>query len=296
MPTERYMHNDAADLERQARRAAGLIAAADSLVITAGAGLGVDSGLPDFRGTEGFWQAYPALAHARIRFEEIASPHAFENNPELAWGFYGHRLNLYRQTVPHPGYRYLQAIAGQLEHGAFVYTSNVDGHFARAGFASEHIVECHGSIHHLQCLDNCAGEIWEATRFMPAVDTENCLLTSLLPNCPRCGALARPNILMFGDYSWEEARTGSQQMRFYEWRKSVRYPVVLEIGAGTAIPTVRMFGAAQQAPVIRINPAASEDSYHSDVYLQAGALTGITAIARELQHLVLQKKSSGNKQ
>ena len=46
---------------------------ADGLLITAGAGMGVDSGLPDFRGTEGFWRAYPALAQAHIRFESIAA-------------------------------------------------------------------------------------------------------------------------------------------------------------------------------------------------------------------------------
>lgn len=70
------------------RRCADLLAEADGLLITAG----VDSGLPDFRGTEGFWRAYPALARAQIRFEEIANPRAFARDPKLAWGFYGHRL------------------------------------------------------------------------------------------------------------------------------------------------------------------------------------------------------------
>ncbi|HOB44658.1 MAG TPA: NAD-dependent deacetylase, partial [Zoogloea sp.] len=54
--------------------AARLIAAADGLLVAAGAGMGVDSGLPDFRGNAGFWRAYPALADARIAFEEIACP------------------------------------------------------------------------------------------------------------------------------------------------------------------------------------------------------------------------------
>ena len=63
--------------------------------------MGVDSGLPDFRGEHGFWKAYPALGRAKISFDSIASPEAFEKNPRLAWGFYGHRLKLYRETVPH---------------------------------------------------------------------------------------------------------------------------------------------------------------------------------------------------
>lgn len=50
-------------------RAAALIRSADGLLIAAGAGMGVDSGLADFRGTAGFWRAYPALAKSRMRFE-----------------------------------------------------------------------------------------------------------------------------------------------------------------------------------------------------------------------------------
>jgi len=75
-------------------QAAELIVAADALVIAAGAGLGVDSGLPDFRGNEGFWKAYPALAKAQLNFTEVASPRTFHQDPALAWGFYGHRLAL----------------------------------------------------------------------------------------------------------------------------------------------------------------------------------------------------------
>ena len=76
-------------------QAAQLIAAADALVVAAGAGIGVDSGLPDFRGKQGFWQSYPALARANLDFSEIASPQTFQRDPYLAWGFYGHRLLLY---------------------------------------------------------------------------------------------------------------------------------------------------------------------------------------------------------
>jgi NAD-dependent SIR2 family protein deacetylase len=90
------------------KQAAEVIAQSDAIVILAGAGMGVDSGLPDFRGREGFWQAYPALAKTGHCFEEIANPQAFETTPDLAWGFYGHRLNLYRHTEPHDGFNILK--------------------------------------------------------------------------------------------------------------------------------------------------------------------------------------------
>ena len=154
------------------KAAAKLIAGADSIIITAGAGMGVDSGMPDFRGTEGFWKAYPALSRSKIRFEEIASPRSFEHEPELAWGFYAHRLNLYRKITPHAGFKQLLDIAKKLNGGAFVFTSNVDGHFQKAGFSADQVVECHGSIHHLQCFQLCSEAIWEADDFIPIVDEE----------------------------------------------------------------------------------------------------------------------------
>ena len=140
-------------------RAAALISQADGIVITAGAGMGVDSGLPDFRSNNGFWQAYPALARARIDFTTIACPDSFRENPEVAWGFYGHRLQLYRATAPHMGFKHLLDLAGRVQHGAFVFTSNVDGQFQKAGFPADRVVEVHGSIHHLQCMDGCFDSI-----------------------------------------------------------------------------------------------------------------------------------------
>ncbi|MCC6532149.1 MAG: NAD-dependent deacetylase [Burkholderiales bacterium] len=261
------------------RRAAELIANADALVITAGAGMGVDSGLPDFRGPEGFWRAYPELGRARMRFEDIASPRAFEDDPRLAWGFYGHRLSLYRDTVPHAGFGILLDVAARLPHGAFVYTSNVDGQFQKAGFDAQRIVECHGSIHFLQCSKDCGEPVWPGTGFRPRIDQAHCRIVSRLPECPRCRALARPNVLMFDDWCWLSDRTSAQQSRFRRWRRSVERAVVIEIGAGLAIPSVRRFGEAQGCPLIRINPIACQVQRRDDVGLAMGGLAGLRAIA-----------------
>jgi hypothetical protein len=70
--------------------------------------MGVDSGLPEFRGQGGFWPAYPALQQRGLSFEDMANPTRFAEHPELAWGFYDHRLKLYRATVPHEGFAILR--------------------------------------------------------------------------------------------------------------------------------------------------------------------------------------------
>jgi NAD-dependent SIR2 family protein deacetylase len=265
--------------EAATQRAAGLIRDADALLITAGAGMGVDSGLPDFRGPNGFWGVYPALGRAKLHFEDIANPQAFLERPNLAWGFYGHRLNLYRGTAPGKNFEILQRMAEDMPYGAFAFTSNVDGHFQRAGFTANRICEVHGSIHHLQCLSRCSDHIWSAHNFKPAIDAENCQITSEMPYCPHCGGLARPNILMFGDWNWVAARQTAQLDALNNWLAAVKNLVVIELGAGTAIPTVRHFGENQGAPLIRINKTESFVSRESDIALPFGGLEALQEIA-----------------
>jgi len=264
--------------EQDIARAAALIAGADALLICAGAGMGVDSGLPDFRGDAGFWKAYPALGAARTPFHEIANPASFRADPALAWGFYGHRLALYRSTVPHAGFGILLDLARALPQGAFVFTSNVDGQFGRAGFGEEQVVECHGSIHHLQCSQPCSDAIWPAGAFLPEVDAAACRLRNAPPRCPHCGALARPNILMFNDSAWIDTRTEAQYARLQAWRAGVRRLVVVELGAGIDIPSVRRMSERQRAPLVRINPRAPQLDGANGVGLALGARDALDRI------------------
>jgi len=259
-------------------RAAGLLRGAGALLVCAGAGMGVDSGLPDFRGTQGFWQAYPGLQAAGIAFHDIANPASFAADPRLAWGFYGHRLALYRVTRPHAGFAILRELGSRMRGGSFVFTSNVDGQFGRAGFDAARIVECHGSIHHLQCARPCGDAIWPADAVHPEIDAAACRLLSAPPTCPRCGALARPNILMFNDSAWIDARTEAQYARLRAWRARAEGLVVVELGAGVDIPSVRRMSELQGAPIIRINPRAAQLGGHAGASLALGALEALQAI------------------
>lgn len=261
------------------QRAAEWLNDADGLLVTAGAGMGVDSGLPDFRGTQGFWRAYPALQAAGMRFEEIASPENFHREPALAWGFYGHRLDLYRRTQPHRGFRLLRDWAAKMRHGAFVLTSTVDGQFQKAGFPEDRIAECHGSIHWLQCVGPCSPKVWPADEVSPVIDERTCHLISAMPRCPSCGAVARPNILMFNDSQWIEERTDRQWRRLENWLATCRNPVTVELGAGRAIPTVRRFGEHYAARLIRINPREFEVTGGNALGIAGTALDSLDKIA-----------------
>ena len=265
-------------------RAAGWIAMADALVVAAGAGMGVDSGLPDFRGPEGFWRAYPAYKDLGLRFEEMASPGHFARDPALGWGFYGHRQNLYRATEPHAGFGILRRWAEAKPRGHFVFTSNVDDHFGRAGFDRQRVVEVHGAIEHGASASSVAVEpIFPADAADVAVDPITFRAARPFPACPGCGDLARPNILMFGDWRWDSARTDAQFRRLATWFETLEGArvAVVELGAGMAIPTVRRFSEQLVvdlgAKLIRIN-VREADVPRGQVGLDGPALATLRAL------------------
>ncbi len=260
------------------RHASRLISSASRIWIGAGAGMGVDSGLPDFRGNEGFWNAYPPFRKLGLSFYDLANPRWFRDNPRQAWGFYGHRLNLYRGTAPHAGFDVLLGWVKRFRYNYTVFTSNVDGHFQRSGFNPDRIVECHGSINHLQCSVPCGGSIWPIVDLQIQVDTQTMLADGQLPNCPKCGSVARPNVLMFGDFDWLSSRTDHQLSRYEEWLLIENDDhVVLEFGAGTAVPTVRYEAQRQRGHLIRVNPRES-DIAGPGISIQCGALEFIQRV------------------
>ena len=260
---------------------------AEAILIGAGAGMGVDSGLPDFRGKSGFWKAYPPLAEMGIEFEEMANPYWFTKNPSLAWGFYGHRLNLYQKTKPHRGFNILLNKFKEENIPMFVFTSNVDSHFQKTGFEENQIMECHGSLMHFQCIEECGQPIWPiGPDLLLQINPDNLLAEEPLPSCPQCGSLARPNILMFSDFAWNSTRTYAQRQRFEKWIEKFKNKnlLIIELGAGTNIPTVRLtceeVYQSSGNQFIRINPWESECGLKNTLSLLMSAKDAIKAISQ----------------
>jgi NAD-dependent SIR2 family protein deacetylase len=264
-------------IESALSEAAQAIRNADALLIGAGAGMGVDSGLPDFRGDTGFWKAYPPFRGRR--FAEMSNPRWFDIDPQLAWGFFGHRYHLYTNTAPHPGFQILLRWVERLAQNYFVFTSNVDGHFQRAGFPEDRVLECHGSIHYLQCAGPCHSSIWPADGLEIEVDMQTIRSKSDLPKCPRCDGVARPNILMFDDGRWKESRCSQQFARYRSWLNNVgkNRIVAIEFGAGLGVPTVRIECERRGDILIRVNPREA-DTPADGISLPIGAMEAIEKI------------------
>jgi NAD-dependent SIR2 family protein deacetylase/DNA-binding SARP family transcriptional activator len=260
VPADR--RSEQADVEDAERRAAEEIRSATALVITAGTGMGVDSGLPDYRDAPSFASAYPAYRELGLQFEDLAEPSWFTKDPALAWGFYGSRLEAVRSAPLHDGFATLAKWARSAADGAFVVTTSVDGLFHRAGFEEGRTVQCYGSLDWLQCTRSCGVGLFSSARTRVSVDAATLRAREPFPPCPSCGALARPNILMFGDFDWDTSRLAEQEDRFRAWLETVakrrgRRVVIVECGDSVSLSPTRLTAvklmAALDARLVRLN-------------------------------------------
>jgi len=259
-----------------------IIEESDIIILMAGAGMGVDSGLADFRGDKGFWKAYPKLKN-KINFAQLCTQQALKKNPKLAWSLYGHMFDLFNDTTPHYGFQSLLKLAKEKED-YFVVTSNIDCHFQKAGFDEDHIYEIHGRINTFQCTE--CDNVWK-----PSPNTKFNVDPTLMemkepPVCPKCNGLARPNIMMFCDNEFNTTETDNQLNKFNifmnKYDKGQHKIAIIEIGAGEGVPTIRMmseyiheniFGAT----LIRINPIDIEGPLEC-IPIKMGGLDAITQL------------------
>jgi NAD-dependent SIR2 family protein deacetylase len=264
--------------------ASSVLKDAEALLIGAGAGMSVDSGIPAYRrNPEG---GVIGAADRPISFLPNLSPMSFDIDAEVGWGAAGYILDLFRNTKPHEGYQLLHRWGAKRPGGFFVLTSNIDGQFDKAGFRADRILEGHGSVHHLQCTKPCGEHIWSAESTVVGVDTTTMRARPPLPRCPSCGAAARPNVFMFGDRRFNAGRAEQQQRSFDKWLDSLDSCrlVVVECGAGTAVPTIRRkceeLAKRFDGTLIRINltepdvPSGGADA----VSLPLGALDALRQI------------------
>lgn len=175
--------------------------ASGPVVFLTGAGISAESGIPTFRGKEGYW----TVGSRDYRPEELATLAAFRAMPEEVWSWYLYRRAVCRNAEPNPAHRALV----DLEHGfhdrLVVMTQNVDGLHLRAGSSPVLTYQIHGNIDFMRFDDSgdrTPVEIpeaidldWDRSRRMSASERE--LLT-------RRGILGRPHVLWFDEH-YDEA-------------------------------------------------------------------------------------------
>jgi NAD-dependent deacetylase len=162
------------------RDLAALVRERQPCVVLTGAGISTESGIPDFRSPSGIWAQYDPMEYATID--------AFRRDPVKVWEFYALRFELLTTAEPNAGHLALAELE-RLGLVAAVVTQNIDGLHGRAG--SRDVVEVHGSIRSASCLE-CGERV-------PLEEVVAALRDRPAPTCPRCGAVLKPDVVMFGE-------------------------------------------------------------------------------------------------
>ncbi len=245
---------------------------ADGILILAGAGMGVDAGIPDFRGKSGLWTA------EKDNFIKFASGNAWHERPLEAWNFYIERFISYQDLKPHRGYYDLKKLLDSLGKDTYVMTSNVDGHFEKSGYDVDKIYTIHGDLKYIQCSSKCCRDIHPMPKFTKLLDD-----LEQAPHCSKCGSVMRPLVMMFNDPWFVTTKIDAQASLCLEWMNTKKNIVGIEIGAGLAVPSLRIYGEERTKTLIRINPNDFQIHRPQDIAIQSSAIEGIDTLIKIME-------------
>jgi NAD-dependent deacetylase len=162
----------------------------DRVFVLTGAGISAESGLATFRGAGGLWEGH--------RVEEVASPYAWQRDPEMVWRFYSMRRKAASAAAPNAAHQALAELESALGERLFLCTQNVDNLHERAG--SRRVLHMHGELFQSRC-DRCTAEAFADTRlYESASEHAHCA----------CGGRIRPDIVWFGEVPYHMERISAE--------------------------------------------------------------------------------------
>lgn len=233
-----------------------VIRAARHVCVITGAGISAESGVPTFRDAQqGLWARYDPL--------ELATPEAFQRDPELVWRWYRWRRDLVSRAEPNAGHRALVSLERELRRLTLV-TQNVDGLHQRAG--SPDVIEFHGNIFTNRCFSD--GHVVSCDDEQP------------VPTCPRCGGAVRPGVVWFGEAIPEDALNLS-------FAAASDCDVFLSIGTSSLVQPaagLAMIAREAGATTIEINPEPTDAAESFTMVWRGKAGTILPKLLESLAH------------
>ena len=236
-----------------------ILARSRSLLFIIGAGISADSGLPTYRGIGGLYNSeHPEEGWA---IEDILSGEMFRCRPELTWKYLSQIEQATRGAKPNRAHQVIAEMESSFER-VWTLTQNIDGLHRQAG--AKNVLEIHGSMHELLCTE-CG---WEKT-------VEDYRGETIPPRCPRCQAIVRPNVVLFGEMLPEKVVD-----HFYN-ELDAGFDAVFSIGTTSVFPYIA--GPIEMArrcgwPTIEINPTTTKVSHLVDIKLSMRAAEAMDAI------------------
>lgn len=217
------------------------IQSARHIAVLTGAGISAESGVPTFREAQtGLWAQYDP--------QELATRHAFQQNPRLVWEWYAWRRELVSQAKPNPGHLALAEMAQYVPRLTLI-TQNVDGLHQEAG--SQNVIELHGNIRRMKCFDrDHPVSNWEEGDEIP-------------PRCPACGSYLRPDVVWFGEsLPAEGLHTAVAAAKSCDIFFTIGTSAIVEPAASLPVTALR-----HKIPVVEINPQTTPLTSYCDFAL-----------------------------
>jgi len=230
------------------------IRSAKKIVFVTGAGISQESGIPTFRGNDGFWRKYDPMTLATID--------AFYDNPKLVWEWYEDRRKNILKANPNPGHEAIAALEKYVK--VVVLTQNIDGLHQRAG--SSRVLELHGSIIRIKCT------------VCDYIDNITASFKELPPQC-KCGKLLRPDVVWFGESLpqdvWEEAIMEANSC-----------DVMVIVGTSLVVSpanTLPIYAKQNKAVLIEINPEQTDMSSEMDLSIRDTSVNALSQFIKILK-------------
>lgn len=224
---------------------------APKVAVLSGAGISAESGIPTFRGPEGYWR----VGAREYRPQEMATLAMFRQKPWEVWSWYLYRRWVCSLAQPNPGHLGVARLEHSLGSRFRLITQNVDGLHLQAGNSLERTFQIHGNLHFMRCARSCSPGVFPMPlppqpreKNQPVTGPERERLV-----CPDCGGLSRPHVLWF-DECYDEC--------FYRFESTLRWAeetgllLVVGTSGATSLPqqTAAIVFGNPEAVVVDINP------------------------------------------
>lgn len=245
-------------------QAAELLGRARSALFITGAGISAASGVPTYRGVGGLYG--DRLTEEGVEIEAVLSGPMFQRKPELTWKYIHQIEQACRGARHNPAHAALARLEQRLERG-WVLTQNVDGFHREAG--SRNVIDIHGDIHHILCTA-CPHEerLADYTSLAPC------------PRCPRCGAVLRPDVVLFGEM------LPLEKLGLLHKELAKGFDVVVSIGTSSLFPYITQpvtIAASEGRGTIEINPEETSVSDTVQVRLPMPAVEALSGILARIE-------------
>ncbi|WP_022669276.1 SIR2 family NAD-dependent protein deacylase [Desulfospira joergensenii] len=222
------------------------------ITVLTGAGISAESGIPTFRGPEGYW----TVGSKEYRPEEMATLAMFTRDPWEVWAWYLYRWTVCKNAGPNAGHRAVVEMEKIFKNRFRLVTQNVDGLHLRAGNSRDRTFQIHGNLHFVRCTRGCTFDLFpfpkgisDKGKNQPVTPEEKALLT-----CPGCGGPTRPHVLWF-DECYNEIHFRAESAM--AWAATTELLLVVGTAGATNLPMQigGMIARNPKAVLIDINPS-----------------------------------------